>query len=121
MPAVGGLSIRACVNLTKLTYNETLKRLNVCSSISVSSSVLPIGRTIDLKCIDINDCDLPKGMTLSPSSSFDFLCMCLIFLLVCPKACSSVGTCNMGVCKCNEGHYGLDCSYSTKDNCLDGY
>lgn len=30
----------------------------------------------------------------------------------CPHACSGFGTCNSGVCTCNTGRFGVDCSLS---------
>ena len=36
----------------------------------------------------------------------------------CPHDCNGNGSCNpIGLCKCNKGYYGYDCSVAVNDNC----
>jgi len=37
----------------------------------------------------------------------------------CQNNCNGAGTCSaIGMCRCNQGHYGFDCSVSAQNNCI---
>jgi len=37
----------------------------------------------------------------------------------CQNNCNDAGTCSaLGMCRCNPGHYGFDCSVSVENNCI---
>jgi len=88
-----------CTNITDLHIEGD--NLHYCGSLTVSCSspftTQNFIQTFTPRCVDIKNCEL----------------------FGCRNNCNRAGTCTaLGICKCNAGHYGLDCSVEVDNNCI---
>jgi len=92
------LNCSACIEATEIKINPTLGTLLLCVKPTLSQCRLPIPipDLTQQRCINITDCQL----------------------FGCQNECSGHGTCGTLGCNCTKGYYGVDCSVSTKDNCI---
>jgi len=87
----------ACVEVTELKINPTEGKLHICSKPAINCSAIPLPPFPQgPRCYDIAGCQI----------------------FACPNNCSQHGECGTFGCKCADGYAGIDCSLSTKDNCL---
>lgn len=90
-----------CGNVTSMNYTEKDRSLNVCLTLSAEFKIIPglpgTSKQFPIPCFNIKNCDFPK---------------------TCPNNCNGLGTCELGVCRCQEGHYGIDCGAQLKGNCI---
>jgi len=94
-----GFECSLCSNITDLHIDGD--NLHYCGSLTLSCNS-PVAsqnlvQTVNPPCVDIKNCQL----------------------FGCRKNCNNAGTCTaLGICKCNAGHYGLDCSVVVDKSCI---
>jgi hypothetical protein len=92
--------VEFCGNVTNMTYIEAKKTLNVCITMSAQFKIMGIpgpSKLVPLPCFDIPNCEFPK---------------------TCLNGCNGYGACELGVCRCYPGRFGMDCGAKLEKNCI---